>query len=340
MTSQAELDTPAAPAERVLTMVQAIHEALDIALGTDDRVFELGEDIQDPMGGGFKVHVGLSTKYGLDRVRPTPITEQAIMGAAIGAAITGMRPVPEIMLMNFMAVCADQLINHAAKLRYMSGGQTNVPITVRTVTGAGGGFGAQHSDMLEGPLVHTPGLKVVVPSVPADAKGLLLSSIFDDDPVVFIEMHHLYYAVSGPVPEGDYRIPLGTARVARPGTDVTLISWGRQVHDCVAVADDLAADGIDAEVLDLRSLVPLDTDAVLGSVARTRRAVIVHEAVRRNGYGAELAATISEELFGQLAAPVRRVASANTPVPYSKPLELAYMPSRARIETAVRGLLA
>ena len=337
MTSQAELDTPAA---RVLTMVQAIHEALDIALGTDDRVFELGEDIQDPMGGGFKVHVGLSTKYGLDRVRPTPITEQAIMGAAIGAAITGMRPVPEIMLMNFMAVCADQLINHAAKLRYMSGGQTNVPITVRTVTGAGGGFGAQHSDMLEGPLVHTPGLKVVVPSVPADAKGLLLSSIFDDDPVVFIEMHHLYYAVSGPVPEGDYRIPLGTARVARPGTDVTLISWGRQVHDCVAVADDLAADGIDAEVLDLRSLVPLDTDAVLGSVARTRRAVIVHEAVRRNGYGAELAATISEELFGQLAAPVRRVASANTPVPYSKPLELAYMPSRARIETAVRGLLA
>ena len=340
MTAQAELTASAAPAERTLTMIQAIHEALDIALATDERVFELGEDIQDPMGGGFKVHVGLSTKYGLDRVRPTPITEQAIMGAAIGAAITGMRPVPEIMLMNFMAVCADQLINHAAKLRYMSGGQTNVPITVRTVTGAGGGFGAQHSDMLEGPLAHTPGLKVVVPSVPADAKGLLLASVFDDDPVVFIEMHHLYYAISGPVPEGDYRIPLGTARVARQGTDVTLISWGRQVHDCLAVAESLAANGINAEVLDLRTLVPLDTDAVLESVARTRRAVIVHEAVRRNGYGAELAATISEELFGQLAAPVRRVASANTPVPYSKPLELAYMPSRARIETTVRDLLA
>jgi len=338
MTAQSELTEPATSSERVLSQVQAIHEALDIALATDDRVFELGEDIQDPNGGGFKVHAGFSTKYGLDRVRPTPITEQAIMGAAIGAAITGMRPVPEIMLMNFMAVCADQLINHAAKLRYMSGGQTNVPITVRTVTGAGGGFGAQHSDMLEGPLVHTPGLKVVVPSNPADAKGLLLSSIFDDDPVVFIEMHHLYYSISGSVPEGDYRVPLGQASVVREGSDVTLISWGRQIHDCLAVADTLAADGISAEVLDLRTLVPLDTGAMLSSVAKTRRAVIVHEAVRRNGYGAELAATIGEELFGQLAAPVRRVASTNTPVPYSKPLELAHMPSRDGIEETVRAL--
>jgi pyruvate dehydrogenase E1 component beta subunit len=339
MTAQSEKTGPAISSERVLTQVQAIHEALDVALAADERVFELGEDIQDPGGGGFGVHKGLSTKYGLDRVRPTPITEQAIMGAAIGAAITGMRPVAEIMLMNFVAVCADQLINHAAKLRYMSGGQTNVPITVRTVTGAGGGFGAQHSDMLEGPLVHTPGLKVVIPATPADAKGLLLTSIFDDDPVVFIEMHHLYYSISGPVPEGDYRVPLGKARVAREGTDVTLISWGRQVHDCLAVADTLATDGISAEVVDARSLVPLDTETLLASVAKTRRAVIVHEAVRRNGYGAELAATIGEELFGQLAAPVRRVASANTPVPYSRPLEDAHMPSRAGIETTVRELL-
>ncbi|HVW42821.1 MAG TPA: alpha-ketoacid dehydrogenase subunit beta [Amycolatopsis sp.] len=338
MTAQSELTESVTSSERVLTQVQAIHEALDIALGSDDRVFELGEDIQDPTGGGFGVHKGLSTKYGLDRVRPTPITEQAIMGAAIGAAITGMRPVPEIMLMNFLAVSADQLINHAAKLRYMSGGQTNVPITVRTVTGAGGGFGAQHSDMLEGPLVHTPGLKVVVPATPADAKGLLLSSIFDDDPVVFIEMHHLYFAVSGHVPEGDYRVPLGKARIAREGTDVTLVSWGKQVHDCLAAADTLAAEGISAEVLDLRTLVPLDTEAMLASAAKTRRAVIVHEAVRRNGYGAELAATIGEELFGTLAAPVRRVAANNTPVPYSKPMEDAHIPSRADIETTVRGL--
>ncbi|MCU1659926.1 MAG: pdhB [Pseudonocardiales bacterium] len=338
MTAQSEVIDPEVKSERILTQIQAINEALDIALGLDETVFELGEDIQDPGGGGFGVHKGLSTKYGLDRVRPTPITEQAIMGAAIGAAITGMRPIPEIMLMNFMAVCQDQLINHAAKLRYMSGGQTHVPVTVRTTTGAGGGFGAQHSDMLEGPLVHTPGLKVVIPSTPADAKGLLLTSIFDDDPVVFIEMHHLYFSISGHVPEGDYRIPLGKARLAREGSDVTLISWGRQVHDCMAVADTLAADGINAEVLDLRSLVPLDTEAMLASVAKTRRVVIVHEAVRRNGFGAELAATINEELFGQLAAPVRRVAAANTPVPYSAPLEAAYMPSKADIEATVRGL--
>jgi acetoin:2,6-dichlorophenolindophenol oxidoreductase subunit beta len=338
MTAQTQATEPATTTERVLTLSKALNEALDIALGLDDTVFELGEDIQDPGGGGFGIHKGLSTKYGLDRVRPTPITEQAIMGAAIGAAITGMRPVPEIMLMNFMAVCADQLINHAAKLRYMSGGQTNVPITVRTSTGAGGGFGAQHSDMLEGPLVHTPGLKVVVPSTPDDAKGLLLSSIFDDDPVVFIEMHHLYYSVSGPVPEGDYRVPLGKARIAREGTDVTLVSWGRQVHDSLAAADRLAADGISAEVLDLRTLVPLDTEALLGSVAKTRRAVIVHEAVRRNGYGAELAATIGEELFGELAAPIRRVTATNTPVPYSKPLELAHLPSADSIEETVRAL--
>lgn len=338
MTAQSELVEPETKSERILTQIQAITEALDIALALDETVFELGEDIQDPSGGGFGVHKGLSTKYGLERIRPTPISEQAIMGAAIGAAITGMRPIPEIMLMNFLAVCADQLINHAAKLRYMSGGQTHVPLTVRTVTGAGGGFGAQHSDMLEGPLAHTPGLKIVIPSTPADAKGLLLTSIFDDDPVVFIEMHHLYYSISGHVPEGDYRIPLGKARLAREGSDVTLVSWGRQVHDCLAVAETLAADGINAEVLDLRTLVPLDTEGLLQSVAKTGRAVIVHEAVRRNGFGAELAATINEELFGQLSAPVRRVAATNTPVPYSAPLEAAHLPSRADIEATVRGL--
>lgn len=339
MTSRT-ISTPEAdaPTERVMPMVQAINEALDIALSIDDTVFELGEDIADPAGGGFKVHKGLSTKFGAHRVRSTPISEQAIMGAAIGAAITGMRPVAEIMLMNFVSVCADQLINHAAKLRYMSGGQTNVPLVVRTTTGAGGGFGAQHSDMLEAPLIHTPGLKVVVPSTAADAKGLLLSSIFDEDPVVFIEMSRLYYSIKGHVPEGDYRIPLGKLRTARRGSDVTLITWGRQVHDSVAAAENLAADGIDAEVLDLRSLVPLDVAGVLESVGRTKRAVIVHEAVRRGGFGGELAAMINEELFGELASPVRRVAGADTPVPYARNLEAEFIPHPGRIEEAVRSL--
>ncbi|MCC9197702.1 alpha-ketoacid dehydrogenase subunit beta [Arthrobacter sp. zg-Y820] len=340
MTTQAQApeSTDDTPQERILSMVQAINEALDVGMTIDETVFELGEDIQDPAGGGFKIHKGLSTKFGLERVRPTPISEQAIMGAAVGAAIAGMRPVAEIMLMNFLAVASDQLINHAAKLRYMSGGQTKVPLVVRTTTGAGGGFGAQHSDMLEAQLTHTPGLKVVVPSTPADAKGLLLSSIFDDDPVVFVEMFMLYFTQKGHVPPGDYRVPLGKLRTAREGSDVTLVSWGRQVHDCIGVAEKLAGDGINAEVIDLRTLVPLDREGLLNAVAGTKRAVIVHEAVRRGGYGAELAATISEELFGELAGPVRRVGGAETPVPYARNLEAEYLPHAGRIEQAVRSL--
>ncbi|PPJ27859.1 alpha-ketoacid dehydrogenase subunit beta [Nocardia nova] len=324
---------------RTLGFVQAINEALDIALETDERVFALGEDIQEPGGGGFGVFKGLGKKYGTQRIRHTPISEQAIMGAAIGAAISGLRPVPEIMLMNFTHVCMDQLVNHAAKLRYMSGGRTPVPITVRTATGAGGGFGAQHSDMLEAQLVHAAGLKVVVPSNPADAKGLLLSSIFDDDPVVFVEMFGLYFASRGEVPVGDYRVPLGKANIARAGSDVTILTYGRQVVDCLAVAEQLAGEGIDVEVVDLRTLQPLDTETVLASVAKTKRAVVVHEAVRRNGFGAELAATIHAELFGELAGPVARVTAPNTPVPYAKSLEQAYIPGPPQIEAAVRGLL-
>ncbi|WP_371541695.1 alpha-ketoacid dehydrogenase subunit beta [Streptomyces sp. NBC_00554] len=330
--------TETATKTRKMGQVQALNEALDIALGVDPSVFLLGEDIQEPNGGGFGVHKGLGNKYGTTRVRHTPISEQAIMGAAVGAAISGMRPVAEIMLMNFVHVCADQLINHAAKLRYMSGGRTPVPLTVRTATGTGGGFGAQHSDMLEAQLVHAAGLKVVVPSNPADAKGLLLSCIFDDDPCVFVEMSQLYFAGKGEVPEGDYRVPLGKARIARAGSDVTLLTYGRQVGDCLTVAETLAADGIDVEVVDLRTLNPLDTDAVLGSVAKTKRAVVVHEAVRRNGFGAELAATIQEELFGELAGPVLRVTAPDTPVPYAKSLEDAFLPGPVRIEAAVRRL--
>jgi acetoin:2,6-dichlorophenolindophenol oxidoreductase subunit beta len=321
------------------TLQQALNQALDVALGLDESVFLLGEDISEPSGGVFGVTRGLSAKYGRQRVRATPISEQAIMGVAVGAAIAGFRPVPEIMLMNFVSVAMDQLVNHAAKLRYMSGGQTAVPLTLRTATGAGNQFGAQHSDMLESWFVHTPGLKVVVPSNPADAKGLLLSSIFDDDPVVFVEQQPAYFTVKGPIPAGDYRVPLGQANVARVGSDVTVISYGRQVNIVLALAESLARDGIDCEVIDLRTLVPLDLATVLQSVTKTKRAVVVHEAVRRNGFGAELAATIAEERFGDLEAPVLRVAGADTPIPYASSLEKQFLPQAEDIEFAIRSKL-
>lgn len=324
-----------------MTGFQALGSALDDALGRDPSVLLLGEDIADSTGGGvFMVTNGLSTKHGADRVRATPISEQAIMGAAIGAAIAGMRPVAEIMLMDFLAVCMDQLSNHAAKLCYMSGGQTAVPLTVRCAAGAGMQFGAQHSEMLEAWLTHIPGLKVVVPSNPADAKGLLTAAIFDPDPVVVIEQSLLYFGPPQPVPVGHHIVPLGKAATVRPGRDLTLISYGRQVHDAVAVAEQLAEESIEAEVIDLRTLVPLDEDAVLESVARTRRAVVIHEAVRRNGFGAELASLIHERLFDSLVAPVERVGGADTPIPFAKELEDAFVPSRDDILAAARRTLA
>jgi pyruvate dehydrogenase E1 component beta subunit len=332
----------AAPEMPVLMTGLAINQALDIAMTIDPKVIMLGEDIAEPSGGVYKVTKGLSTKHGAHRVRKTPISEQAIIGAAIGAAIAGYRPIAEIMIMDFLAVCLDQVSNHAGKIRYMSGGQTTVPMVIRTSAGAGRGFGAQHSEMLEAWAVHTPGIKVVVPSTPADAKGLLLSSIFDDDPVLFVEQMMLYWnpAVAGPVPPGDVRIPLGVADVKREGSDVTIVSYGRQVHDCLAVAAKLADEGVSCEVVDLRTLVPLDEAAVLASVAKTKRAVIVHEAVQVCGFGAELSSRIHEELFGELAGPVRRVGGANTPVPYASNLEADFIPQQADIEAAVRSTLS
>lgn len=282
----------------------------------------------------------MSTKYGNDRVRSTPISEQAILGAGIGTAIAGMRPVAEIMLMNFISVCMDQLVNHAAKLRFMSGGQTSVPLTVRTATGAGGGFAAQHSDMLEAWLAHTPGLKVVAASTPADAYGLLTSCIFDDDPCVVIENTMLYYAnTTGAAPRPGERVPLGVADVTRPGSDVTIISYGKAVLDAVRAAADLSAEGVEAEVVDLRTISPWDEATVLASVAKTRRAVVVHEAVCPFGVGAELSSRIHEELFGDLVAPVQRVASNFSPVPFSKPLEKAFLYSVDDISSAVRSVV-
>lgn len=329
----------ATPAPKRLTMVEACRRALAEALEEDPSVFLLGEDIADEEGGGsFKVTKGLSERFGTDRVRTTPISEQAIVGAAIGAAIAGMRPVAEIMLMNFITVAMDQIVNHAAKIRFMSGGTTNVPITIRTATGAGRGTGAQHSDSFEAWFAHTPGVKVVMPSGPAEAHGLLLSCIFDDDPCIFIEKKEIY-GIRGEVGEPGARIPLGRANIARAGSDVTVIAYGGAVKESLAVAQSLADDGIKVEVLDLRTISPWDKETVLTSVSRTNAAVVVHEAVRQFGVGAEISATIHEELFSQLRAPVGRVASKNLPVPFAPSLEKAFLYSGADIDAAVRGTL-
>jgi pyruvate/2-oxoglutarate/acetoin dehydrogenase E1 component len=319
-----------------ITFAQAIGLALDEALTADDSVFMLGEDIADREGGGVaKVTAGLSTKHGAHRVRSTPISEQAIAGAAVGAAIAGMRPVAEIMLANFLSVAMDQIVNHAAKIRFMSGGQTSVPLTIRTMSGAGMGSGGQHSDMPEAWFAHVPGLKVVTGSTPAEVKGLLLSCIFDDDPCIFIETMPTLWN-TGPAPEPGLRISLGKANVVRSGSDVSVVSYGRPVAQVVAIAERLSGEGIDVEVVDLRTISPIDKRAVLESVAKTGRAVVVHEAIEQFGVGATVSSLISEELHGSLHAPVARVGSRNCPVPFSRPLEEAFMYSDDRIEAAIR----
>jgi 2-oxoisovalerate dehydrogenase E1 component len=313
----------------------AITMALDEALTSDPRVVLLGEDIAD--NGVFGVTKGLAAKHGVERVRDTPISEQAIVGAAIGAALGGLRPVAEVMFMDFLGLCLDQLGNHAAKLRYMSGGLTPVPMVLRTAVGAGLQVGAQHSQMLEAWLTHVPGLKVVVPSTPSDARGLLASCIADEDPCVFIEQVLLLSrkGVLDATP-----VPLGVADVKRPGADVTVVTYGRQVHEAITVADNLARGGVEVEVLDLRSLVPLDEAVVLESVGRTRRAVVLHEAVVTGGFGAELAAGISEALFDRLAAPVLRVGALPAPLPYARRLERLALPGPERLLEAIEWVLA
>ena len=329
----------AAETVRNISFTEAYHTALDEALAADPSVFLLGEDIGDKEGGGvFKVTKGLSTKYGDKRVRTTPISEEAIIGAAIGASLVGMRPVAEIMLMNFVTVAMDQIVNHAAKLRFMSGGQTSVPITIRTRTGAGGGTAGQHSDMLEAWFAHVAGIKVVVPSSPADAAGLLASCIFDDDPCLFIE-DSMTRAQTGPAPPPNHRVPLGKANILRTGSDVSVISYGRPIGDSLKIADKLAAEGISVEIVDLRTVSPLDSETVLKSVAKTRRAIVVHEAPRSFGVGAEVTAQIQEHLFGQLKAPVLRVASRDVAVPFSRVLEAEFLYKPSAIEAAIRQTL-
>ncbi|MCP1572905.1 pyruvate dehydrogenase [Herbaspirillum rubrisubalbicans] len=323
-----------------INTIGAINLALDDAMAADANVIVLGEDVGDKECGGIVgVTKGLSTKYGDARVRSTPISEQAIIGAAIGAAIAGMRPVAEIMLMNFTTVAMDMIVNHAAKLRFMSGGQTHVPLVIRTMTGAGFGTGGQHADYLEAWFAHTAGIKVVAPSNPADAYGLMLSCIADDDPCLFIENMPTYWN-PGAAPERGVAIPLGKANVLRTGTDVTLISYSRRVQECAVVAENLAKQGVSVELIDLRTISPLDTETILTSVAKTGRAVVVHEAVKPFGVGAEIASRIYEALLRELKAPVQRVGAVHCPVPYSKPLEEAFVPGLKEIEAAIRATLA
>ena len=322
--------------KKQITGAEATRLALFEAMEADPTVLVFGEDVADREGGGvLGATKGLSAKFGSLRVRSTPISEQAIVGAAVGAAIAGMRPVAEIMLMNFISVAMDQICNHAAKIRYMSGGKTSVPLTIRTMSGAGGSFGGQHSDMLEAWLAHVPGLKVAVPSTPADQKGLLLSCIADDDPCIIIE-NTLLMLKPGPAPAPGHRVPLGKANIVRAGTDVTLVGYGRPMGDAAAVAQRLSDDGISVELIDLRTIAPLDLPTVLRSAAKTRRVVILHEAVRRFGVGAEIAATLNEELFGELLAPVQRLGASFTPVPYTPALEKEFLWSQAGIEAAIR----
>jgi len=322
-----------------ISFAQAINQALDEAMGADPKVMVFGEDIADEQGGGvFKATKGLSGKYGTGRVRTTPIAEQAIMGAAVGAAIAGYRPVAEIMFMNFLTVCMDQLVNHAAKLRFMSGGKTWVPLTVRCTTGAGVGFGGQHSDMLEAWFAHVPGMKVVSASNPAEAKGLLLSAIEDDDPTLFIE-DIMMYSQQGEAPAPGFKVPLGKARVRREGSDVSVITYGRPVRLMDEMAERLAGEGINVEVIDLRTIAPFDEETVLNSVAKTGRAVIVHEAIKSFGTGAEISSRIHEELFSDLKAPVQRIGSKYSPVPFSPPLEQAFLYSEDEVTTAIKRIM-
>jgi len=311
-------------ATRELTYAEALRDALRGELARDERVLVFGEDIAQH-GGAFQVTAGLYAEFGPTRVRNTPISELGIVGMAVGAALTGLRPVVELMYVDFSGLAMDQVVNQAAQNRFMFGGQASVPMVLRTQGGSGRGNAAQHSKSLEAWFTHVAGLKVVMPSTPADAKGLLAAAIRDDDPVIFIE-HKLLYRSKGPVPEGEHLVPLGVADVKRPGRDLTIVTWSRETLFALEAATQLANDGIEAEVIDLRTLVPLDRERVLGSVRRTHRALVVHEAVRRGGYGAEIAATIAEEAFDDLDAPPKRLGGLETPIPYAAHLERAVVP--------------
>jgi pyruvate dehydrogenase E1 component beta subunit len=322
---------------RELMYREALNEALKEEMRRDDRVFLLGEGIAE-RGGSYKVTVDLLKEFGPDRVLDTPIAEASFTGAGIGAAITGMRPVVEILFIDFTALAMDQIINQAAKYTFMTGGRGKVPFVLRTQGGSGNSLAAQHSQSIEALFYHIPGLKVVMPSMPADAKGLLKSAIRDDGPVIFIE-HKQLYMKKGPVPEGDHCIPLGEGDIKRPGSHVTIVAWSEMVHRSLAAAELLQQDGIDVEVVDPRTLVPLDKELILESVRKTEHVVIVREAVRRGGVASDIASIIQEEAFDSLDAPIRILAGKNTPIPFNQHLEKASVPQVADIVRVVRETL-
>jgi len=324
---------------REITYAEAIREALRQEMRRDERVFLIGEDI-GIYGGAFGVTYGLLEEFGEERVRDTPISELTIAGAATGAALTGMRPVAEIMFMDFTTLAMEQLVNQAAKIHFMFGGKAKVPMVLRTPAGSGTGAAAQHSQSLEAWFVHVPGLKVVSPSTPYDAKGLLISAIRDDNPVIFVE-HKLLYRTKGPVPEEEYTIPLGVADVKREGSDITVVATSIMVLRALEAAERLAEEGISVEVIDPRTLKPYDEETVAKSVMKTGRVLIVHEAPRTGGFGAEIAARIVEgEAFFYLDAPVRRLTGLDVPIPYNPNLERGVVPQVEDIMDAIRELMS
>src|ERR1051325_7431183 len=313
---------------------EAVRDALAQAMREDEDVFLMGEDIAE-MGGSMGVTHGMLEEFGPERIRNTPISEMAIVGAGIGAAMQGMRPIVEIMYEDFLTLSMEQLVNQAAKHRYMSGGQLKVPLTIRTQGGAGWSPGAQHAQQLEGWFIHVPGLKVVFASTPSDVRGLLTSAIYDDNPVVFFE-HRTLYGIKEDVPEEIEPIPIGKARVHREGDDVTVIATGRLLHEALAAAAEAEAEGISVEVVDPRTLLPLDEETLVGSVKKTNRCVVAHEAVTRMGFGAEVAAVIQHQAFDWLDAPIERVGSKFCPLPFAPVMEQFVVPHAADVLEAVR----
>ena len=314
---------------------EAIKEAITEEMDRDSKVFLIGEDI-GVYNGAFKAYRGLLDKYGPQRVINTPISESVIIGAAIGAALTGYRPVAEIMFIDFAALAMDQIVNQAAKIHFISEGRVNVPIVIRTQGGVGKGVAAQHSQSLEGWFYHIPGLKVVMPSTPYDVKGLLKTAIRDNSPVMFIE-HKMIYPLKGPVPEGEYTIPFGKAEVKREGRDITIFAYSNMVLKSLEAAEELSKDGIGCEVIDPRTLVPLDIDTLVNSVKKTGKLIVVCEACRRGSVASDVSARAAGRAFGYLKAPVKIVAGLNTPIPYNSKLEEASIPGKADIVEAVKS---
>ncbi len=320
-----------------ISISAAIREGMREEMLRDENVIMVGEDL-GRMGSPFAITLGFLDEFGPNRVIETPISESGFTGMAVGAAMRGMRPVVELMYVDFVSVAMDPVMNQAAKMRYMTGGQVKVPLVVRAPMGSGRRNAGQHSQCLETLFTHIPGLKVVCPSTAKDAKGLIKAAIRDDDPVIFLE-HKLLYARKEEVPEEEYIIPLGKADVKREGKDITIITWSRQVYFALEAAEELAKEGIDAEVLDLRTLVPLDWEAIRESVCKTHNVVVVHEGVKRSGYGGELSAQITEELFDELDSPVTRVAALNVVPPFAPTLEDAFFPHPEDIVKAVKKVL-